>query len=390
MNNKENNSSNLNDTDELYHLPLEAYFNDDIFKQEKELIFTHNPKYITHESVVPQIGDFCVLEKEENARFIIRTDQNNINLLSNICRHRQALILTGSGNNAQNIVCPIHLWTYDTHGKLLNAAQFNPKPCLNLEKYPIYTSHGLIFEDYNYDYNNKNNISNPKNRINSDLEKIFSHHELLKNIQLEKYIFNARQVHTCNYNWKTFMEVYAENYHVNAFHAGLSNFVDCNNIDFYFDTCYSIQSSPIKNFLQSSGSENYKKWQNQVLHFANGEGNLPPYGAIWLEYYPNIMLEFYPYTLVISTLYPESPSTTKNVIEFYYHEEIALFEEEFMATHQASYVETCAEDDEIALRIESGRKALYKAGKVQYGPYHQPLEQGLQHFQAWYKQQMMI
>jgi phenylpropionate dioxygenase-like ring-hydroxylating dioxygenase large terminal subunit len=35
-----------------------------------------------------------------------------VNLLSNVCRHRQSLLLEGRGN-AQNIVCPVHRWTYD-------------------------------------------------------------------------------------------------------------------------------------------------------------------------------------------------------------------------------------------------------------------------------------
>ena len=38
-----------------------------------------------------------------------------IELLSNICRHRQAIMLTASGN-VQNIVCPVHRWTYDLSG----------------------------------------------------------------------------------------------------------------------------------------------------------------------------------------------------------------------------------------------------------------------------------
>ena len=72
------------------------------------------------------------------------------------------------------------------------------------------------------------------------------------------------------------------------------------------------------------------------------------HGAIWLTYYPHVMVEWYPHVLVVSTLYPKGPQKTLNVVEFYYPEEIAAFEREFVEAEQAAYMETCVEDDEIA------------------------------------------
>jgi choline monooxygenase len=48
------------------------------------------------------------------------------------------------------------------------------------------------------------------------------------------------------------------------------------------------------------------------------------------------------------TLYPISTDKTLNMVEFYYPEEIAAFEREFVEAQQAAYMETCIEDDEIA------------------------------------------
>ena len=55
----------------------------------------------------------------DNAQALVRNG-DRVELLSNICRHRQAIMLKGRGN-AQNIVCPIHRWTYDLQGELLGA-----------------------------------------------------------------------------------------------------------------------------------------------------------------------------------------------------------------------------------------------------------------------------
>ena len=55
---------------------------------------------------------------------------------------------------------------------------------------------------------------------------------------------------------------------------------------------------------------------------------------------------------------------------------------------QAAYMETCVEDDEIALRMDAGRKALLDRGDNEFGPYQSPMEDGMQHFHEWYRRQM--
>ena len=107
-----------------------------------------------------------------------------------------------------------------------------------------------------------------------------------------------------------------------------------------------------------------------------------------MVYYPNVMVEWYPHVLIVSTLYPRAVDKTTNVIEFYYPEEIALFEREFVEAEQAAYWETCAEDDEIALRMDAGRRALMDRGDDESGPYQSPMEDGMQQFHEWYRQRM--
>jgi choline monooxygenase len=51
-------------------------------------------------------------------------------------------------------------------------------------------------------------------------------------------------------------------------------------------------------------------------------------------------------------------------------------------------METCVEDDEIALRMDAGRQALLERGDSQSGPYQTPMEDGMEHFHQWYRQAM--
>ena len=68
------------------------------------------------------------------------------------------------------------------------------------------------------------------------------------------------------------------------------------------------------------------------------------------------------------------------MVEFYYPEDIVLFEREFVEAEQAAYMETAIEDDEIALRMDRGRRALYERGDNEVGPYQSPMEDGMLHF----------
>jgi phenylpropionate dioxygenase-like ring-hydroxylating dioxygenase large terminal subunit len=222
--------------------------------------------------------------------------------------------------------------------------------------------------------------------IEADLGRIGPRAEL----SFEGYVFDHVEQHRCHYNWKTFIEVYLEDYHVGPFHPGLGNFVTCEDLRWEMGREYSVQTVGVAQgagkALGKPGSKTYERWHDQVMRFQNGVA--PKHGAIWLTYYPHIMVEWYPNVLTVSTLHPISPEETLNTVEFYYPEEIAAFERDYVEAQRAAYMETCIEDDEIAERMDAGRKALMKRGDNEVGPYQSPMEDGMQHFHEWYRRQM--
>ena len=130
-------------TEMSVQLPVDWYLDPKILEIEKRILFDQGPSYVGHEIMVPNIGDYYVPEWMNNAKVLVRNEQG-IELLSNICRHRQALLLKGK-SNTKNIVCPIHRWTYALDGKLLGAPHFNQNPCLNLSKTPLQSWNGMLF-----------------------------------------------------------------------------------------------------------------------------------------------------------------------------------------------------------------------------------------------------
>ena len=358
-------------------LPVSSYFDEALFKRELDTIFASGPRYVGHQLSVPNPGDYYALPQEGEGRALVRNAQGGIELISNVCRHRQAVMLKGrgslqghgKGHAGGNIVCPLHRWTYSASGELLGAPHFSQDPCLNLNNYGLREWNGLLFEDNGRDIARDLADMGPRSQLNFD-----------------GYVLDHVEMHECNYNWKTFIEVYLEDYHVGPFHPGLGNFVTCDDLEWEFRKEYSVQTVGVAPSFAKPGSEVYKIWHDVLLNYRNGE--LPERGAIWLTYYPHIMVEWYPHVLTVSTLHPVSPTKTMNMVEFYYPEEIAAFEREFVDAQKAAYMETCIEDDEIGERMDAGRRALLARGDNEVGPYQSPMEDGMQHFHEWYRNAM--
>ncbi|MCV6903518.1 MAG: Rieske 2Fe-2S domain-containing protein, partial [Achromobacter xylosoxidans] len=265
-------------------LPVSAYFDEALFAREQELIFKQSSLYVGHQKLVPEVGDWRTLAQENGGRVLVR-NQQGVELISNVCRHRQALMLGGQAGDVTghcnshgslkatggNIVCPLHRWTYNNQGELLGAPQFETTPCMNLQKFRLRDCHGLLFEG-------------PRDPA-ADMAPLFARPEF----DFGDYVLDHVEVHQCNYNWKTFIEVYLEDYHVGPFHPGLGRFVTCDDLTWEFNDWYSLQKVGVHNALAQPGSDVYKQWHDRLLSFRDGDA--PDFGAVWVTYFPTHMIE---------------------------------------------------------------------------------------------------
>jgi choline monooxygenase len=359
-------------------LPVQAYFDEAVFQREKAMFERLTSRYVGHRQWVPEPCDWRTLAHEGGGRVLVH-GREGVQLLSNVCRHRQALILGGEagdvstrrtqgrlpGGAGGHIVCPLHRWTYRNNGELVGAPHFAQQPCAHLQRFPLRECHGALFEG-------------PRDPAH-DMADLFQRPEF----DVSGYVLDHIETHVCRYNWKTFIEVYLEDYHVGPFHPGLGSFVTCDDLAWEFASNFSVQRVGVYRALESPGSKVYKAWHDRLLAYR--EGRPPPFGAIWVTYFPTHMIELYPHALVLSTLHPQGPQETLNVTEFYYPEDIVAFEREFVQAHQAAYKETVVEDDEIAERMDAGRLALLRRGTSEVGPYQSPMEDGMRHFHEWYR-----
>lgn len=346
-------------------LPVAWYVDPQVYALEQQHLFNRVPNYLGHALMVPNAGDFHVLDWTGEARSLVHNSQG-IHVMSNICRHRQAVMLKGRGHT-KNVVCPLHRWTYDLNGRLLGAPHFDENPCLHLQQKALKNWQGLLFD------------------TERDIAKELAGLGCTQDFDSTGYAFDSVKVEHYDFNWKTFIEAYLEDYHVGPFHPGLNQFVDCGDLHWDFGDQFSAQTVGFKPQNQRANTPVYQKWHQAVSQYHGGE---PKHGAIWFAYYPFLMIEWYPNVLVVSHLIPTDTHHCTNVTEFYYPEDIALFEREFVNAHQAAYFETAVEDKEICQRMHDGRRGLFAQGIDERGPYQHPMETGLEHFHAWYRKQL--
>ncbi|MGH9578740.1 MAG: aromatic ring-hydroxylating oxygenase subunit alpha, partial [Terriglobales bacterium] len=314
-------------------------------------------------------GEYRVLDWRSHGAWSLINNGGRVDMISNVCRHRQSILLEGHGSlPGGTITCPIHRWAYDSEGRHLGAPHFEVHPCKDLPRQALQKWNGMLF-------NGERDVAKDLAKLGVAGELDFSGHVLDK-IEVVEYDFN----------WKTFIEVYLEDYHVEPFHPGLGRFVTCDDLKWEFGHWHSVQTVGVNSSLSKPGSETYRKWHDQVL--SAHDGKPPAHGAIWLTYYPNVMVEWYPNTLVISTLHPRGAEKCTNVVEFYYPEEIALFEREFVEAERQAYHETALEDEEICARMTRGRRALLADGREEHGPYQSPYEDGMVHFHEFIQREL--
>jgi choline monooxygenase len=348
-----------------------SWFNDqNIYDLEQELVFKKAASYVGHQLMVPQQGDFFVLDWMKQSKLLIQSNQGEYQLMSNICKHRQALILKGRGH-AKRIICPLHRWVYDLKGNLEAAPYFENKPCAQLESQTLHHWQGLLF-------------SGAHDQVLQDLQNC----KFKNYFDFSKYQFSNMEITHYDFDWKTFIEVYLEDYHVVPFHPGLGHFVDCKNLEWQYGDRFSVQTVGVLNKLKRAGSPIYEQWHAEVLN-AYGQSS-PEYGAIWLTYYPSLTLEWYPNVLVVSNIIPTAPGKCMNVVEFYYPKAILEAFPNYAKAQQAAYMETAIEDQEICERMQQGREALSRDQKNECGPYLEHLEDGLEHFNYWLRSQLQI
>jgi phenylpropionate dioxygenase-like ring-hydroxylating dioxygenase large terminal subunit len=105
---------------EGWTLPCSWYTDPLIFQQEQQVIFQRTWQYVGTIAQVAQVGDYFVTQCGTVPIAIVRDRSHILRAFINVCRHRVAEVVQGSGNCSM-LQCPYHGWTYGLDGHLHSA-----------------------------------------------------------------------------------------------------------------------------------------------------------------------------------------------------------------------------------------------------------------------------
>lgn len=283
-----------------HYVSSEVYTSEAIYKDELANIFRKTWQLACHESELPLPGDYRALKIADTPVIVIRGDDGKVRCFLNACSHRSSMLVYQPAGNCKRIVCPFHLWTYNTAGDCVERTRDigyekcgPPAKDLGLRELRTDLRYGLVFVNFDDDACSLEEASGEAWDIIDDVLgpeelEVFHYHQ---------FIVNA--------NWKQWQETDMELYHewghpVNRRTSLLA--------DGYYDRKWTIHPNghgSLTPFIVKYA--NYKGWSDRNSKSLPG---LRPNEYRILDMFPNISIMMRATTLRIDTSTPIGPHQT--------------------------------------------------------------------------------
>lgn len=190
-------------------LPAGFYTDPDWTSVEVSELFHRDWVCVGRADEIPNKGDYFSFDLAGEPIVVAHGRDGSIRALSNVCRHRGALVAEGSGNT-RAFLCPYHHWSYDTTGKLIaaprikNSEAFDTRTC-RLPEFHCETWNGFLFVSL---------AETPP-----DLAETLSPlGEMIGAYHLEDMRTRYLTEEVWDTNWKCLTENFMEGYHLSPLH----------------------------------------------------------------------------------------------------------------------------------------------------------------------------
>ena len=188
-------------------LPPACYVSAEWFELEMEHLFRRGWICVGRADSWSNPGSYQTFRIAGMPVVVIRK-QDDLVGLSNVCRHRGSQIMQGSGR-CRVLTCPFHGWVYDLSGRLISASDMESAEGFRIAEYslktfPVEVVDGFVFVNFS---------------DGIPLEYWLGEFaELHSGWMLSDQQVVDRQVFEVNCNWKQFLEVFNEYYHLRFVH----------------------------------------------------------------------------------------------------------------------------------------------------------------------------
>lgn len=189
-------------------LPAEFYTSPEFHELELARLRGHW-MCVGHVGEVREAGDFVATELLGEQLLIVRGADEELRVLSNVCRHRGNQVAEGAGNSMR-MRCAYHHWTYDTGGALVVAPHMDERPTFDkadcsLPQFRHEVWNGWLFV----------NLDGQAAALATQLQGLDA---VVANYHpADRYLVFLEEVEwQCN--WKALFENFMEGYHLSALH----------------------------------------------------------------------------------------------------------------------------------------------------------------------------
>jgi Rieske 2Fe-2S family protein len=115
-------------TEPVMTLPGRYYYDQDIFEQEQEHLFSTSWVCVAKSDTLPVPGHFLVTTVGVESVIVTRAQDGSLKAMLNVCRHRGARVCVAEQGRAKTFQCRYHAWGYGLDGELLSAPNMEEDP----------------------------------------------------------------------------------------------------------------------------------------------------------------------------------------------------------------------------------------------------------------------
>lgn len=197
-------------------LPPIAYNNEEFRQRETAAIFMHKWVGIGHAGRFAKSGDYETMTIADVPLIVLRDKEGVLRAFANSCRHRGARLLEGEGN-CGGIRCSFHCWSYKLDGSLVgvpHSEEFEnfDKSRYGLIEFRAAELNGLAFVCLDHD-------------APALAEQLGDFAKVHAPWPLDTLVPTRRRSFEVNCNWKVFLDVFDEYYHLPYVHPDTVNAV---------------------------------------------------------------------------------------------------------------------------------------------------------------------
>jgi len=350
-------------TESIYKVPVETYYDEDVWAQEMKQIFRRVPLMLGTTAELREVGDYKAIDATGVQVLITRTRSGDVKAFVNMCTHRGACLVEQGRGRTHRFTCPYHAWTFSPDGDLVSVyaeKEFGSvdKSQYGLVELPCLEKAGLIWVTLD-----------PDSTLDIDLF-LCGYDDMLADFGFDTWHLQATQV-LDGPNWKVAYDGYLDYYHLPILHGKSFGTDIGHKANYYFWGPHSHLGRPDTYF---------EKYDD----LPNGEWPVPRLlDGVW-TIFPHISIASFQgggRSVMISQLFPGSTLDTSRTIQYYLMEEEPVTDDDQReAKEQFEFLKYVVSEEDYKTGIALQKNLSFGALKhVLYGQN----EGGSQNFHKW-------